>query len=62
MPLVRSIARDASKNGNRFSSLVLGGVKSKPFQMNTKVQEEGVPAKVERAVPAGSKDDKKGAH
>ena len=36
MPLVRSLARDAQGNGNRFSALVLGVVKSRPFQMNTK--------------------------
>ena len=36
MPLVRSIARDADKNNDRFSTLVLGIVKSRPFQMNTK--------------------------
>ena len=38
MPLVRAIARDALKNNGRFSSMVLGVVKSKPFQMNTKVE------------------------
>ena len=37
MPLVRALARDASRNENRFSALVVGIVKSKPFQMNTKV-------------------------
>ena len=36
MPLVRSIARDAGREGNRFSALVMGVVKSAPFQMNTK--------------------------
>ena len=36
MPLVRAIARDAQASNNRFSSLVLGVVKSRPFQMNTK--------------------------
>ena len=36
MPLVRSIARDAARDGNRFSALVLGVVRSKPFQMNAK--------------------------
>jgi mono/diheme cytochrome c family protein len=36
MPLVRSIAHDAVKSGNRFSAIVLGIVKSRPFQMNTK--------------------------
>jgi hypothetical protein len=34
MPLVRAIARDASRDGGRFSSVVLGIVKSRPFQMN----------------------------
>ena len=36
MPLVRSIVRDASGSNYRFSSIVLGIVKSAPFQMNTK--------------------------
>jgi hypothetical protein len=36
MPLVRAIARDAARQDNRFSALVLGIVKSPPFQMNTK--------------------------
>jgi uncharacterized protein YceH (UPF0502 family) len=44
MPLVRSIARDAGRNNNRFSALVLAVVKSKPFQMNMKVQETAIPA------------------
>ncbi len=39
MPLVRSIARGAARNDNRFSALVLGVVKSKPFQMNMKVED-----------------------
>jgi hypothetical protein len=33
MPVVRSIARDAAGNGYRFSSIVMGIVKSTPFQM-----------------------------
>jgi hypothetical protein len=33
MPVVRAIAHDAERNGNRFSSFVLGIVKSAPFQM-----------------------------
>jgi hypothetical protein len=41
MPLVRSIARDARSHDNRFSALVLGVVRSKPFQMNTKSGNEG---------------------
>ena len=36
MPLVRSIVRDAATDNYRFSSLVLGVVKSEPFQMNMK--------------------------
>jgi hypothetical protein len=32
MPVVRSIVRDAGKNDYRFSTLVLGIVKSVPFQ------------------------------
>ena len=36
MPLVRSIVRDAAAGNYRFSSLVLGIVKSAPFQMNMK--------------------------
>ena len=36
MPLVRSIARDAAHDGNRFSAIVVGIVKSPAFQMNTK--------------------------
>ncbi len=39
MPLVRSIARDAGKHGDRFSTLVLGVVNSKAFQMNMKTQD-----------------------
>jgi hypothetical protein len=38
MPLIRAISRDALKENSRFSTLVLGIVRSKPFQMNTKVQ------------------------
>jgi hypothetical protein len=35
MPLVRRIARDVVANKGRFSSMVLGVVNSRPFQMNT---------------------------
>jgi hypothetical protein len=33
MPAVRGILRDAARNDNHFSSLVVGIVKSEPFQM-----------------------------
>jgi hypothetical protein len=36
MPLVRSIVRDAARGNYRFSTLVLGVVKSAPFQNNIK--------------------------
>jgi len=36
MPTVRAIDHVAEQNNNRFSSLVLGIVKSAPFQMNVK--------------------------
>jgi hypothetical protein len=39
MPAVRGILKDASRNGYRFSSIVLGIVKSTPFQMKTKSAE-----------------------
>ena len=36
MPAVRSVVRDAGHNDFRFSSIVLGIVKSAPFQMKVK--------------------------
>jgi cytochrome c551/c552 len=39
MPVVRSIDRDAAHNDNKFSSLIVGIVKSDPFQMKVKQQE-----------------------
>jgi mono/diheme cytochrome c family protein len=44
MPLVRAIARDAKASDNRFSSLVLAVVRSKPFQMNMKMPERPMPS------------------
>jgi hypothetical protein len=39
MPAVRGILKDASRNGYKFSSIVLGIVKSTPFQMKVKAAE-----------------------
>jgi hypothetical protein len=39
MPSIRGIAREAARNDYRFSSLVLGIVKSEPFQMRVKKAE-----------------------
>ena len=36
MPAVRSIVRDAAREDDRFSAIVLGIVKSVPFQMKRK--------------------------
>jgi len=36
MPVVRSIVRDADKDGDRFDTLIVDVVKSAPFQMNSK--------------------------
>lgn len=36
MPLVRSITRNAPKDGNRFSTIIVGIVESPVFQTNTK--------------------------
>jgi hypothetical protein len=46
MPLIRSIVRDAQRNNDRFSALVLGVVKSEPFQMNGKLQITAKPGEV----------------
>jgi hypothetical protein len=40
MPAVRAIARDAARDGYRFSSVVMGIVNSQPFQMRIKKAEE----------------------
>ena len=40
MPAVRTIVRDAARDKYRFSSLVLGIVKSAPFQMRTKADDK----------------------
>jgi len=58
MPLVRSIAHDAARSQNRFSALVLGVVRSKPFQMNMKVTDAGVPTS---SVDGDGKEGRKGA-
>ena len=33
MPAIRAIHRDAARNNNRFSTFIIGIVKSVPFQM-----------------------------
>jgi hypothetical protein len=49
MPLVRQIARDVVANNGRFSSMVLGVVKSRPFQMNTVIDQSAPATSTARA-------------
>ena len=51
MPVVRSVMHDAARNNYRFSDLVLGIVKSAPFQM--KIKEAEKPAGAQSAARAG---------
>jgi hypothetical protein len=56
MPAVRTIARDAARDNFRFSSIVLGIVRSEPFQMKIKMSEppSGVSAR-----NAGPREDRR---
>jgi hypothetical protein len=49
MPEVRSIVHDAEKNGYKFSTLVLGVVRSEQFQMNQKLMTGAAQANPQRA-------------
>jgi hypothetical protein len=40
MPVIRSIVREADKDNDRFLSILMGIIKSAPFQMRTKEVEE----------------------
>ena len=40
MPVIRSIVRDADRNNDKFTSILMGVIKSAPFQMRTKAVEE----------------------
>lgn len=42
MPTIRQIGRDAARNDYRFSSIVMGIVKSAPFQMKMKTEDKGL--------------------
>ena len=44
MPAIRLIAREAGRNGEQFSALILGIVTSEPFQMRAKSGAEPSPA------------------
>jgi hypothetical protein len=53
MPVVRSIAREAERGGNRFSSFVLGIVKSAPFQMRRVEEADANVPQPSKAAPGG---------
>jgi len=40
MPVIRSIVRDADKDNDKFVSLLMGIIRSTPFQMRTKEVED----------------------
>jgi hypothetical protein len=40
MPVVRAIVRDSQKSNYRFSSLVMGIIKSAPFQTRVKGEDK----------------------
>jgi hypothetical protein len=42
MPVVRSVVKEAARNDNKFSALVLAVVKSMPFQMR-RAEESATP-------------------
>ncbi|MBI2150627.1 MAG: DUF1585 domain-containing protein [Acidobacteria bacterium] len=48
MPLIRAMAREVGQGGNKFSAAVMAVVKSKPFQMNMKVQETSIQTNQEK--------------
>jgi len=49
MPTIRAIVRDAEKNNHKFSSFVLGVVKSDQFQMNQKLMSGNASQNQQRA-------------
>jgi len=49
MPEIRAIVHDAEKNNYKFSTLVLGVVKSEQFQMNQKLMTGAAPGTQQRA-------------
>jgi hypothetical protein len=59
-PAIRKIVHDASRENYRFSSLVLGVVKSAPFQLRAKKPDAGdtAPASLRQA-DAGAQDNEK---
>jgi hypothetical protein len=40
MPVIRQIVRNADKNNDRFQSILMGVIKSTPFQMRTRMSDE----------------------
>jgi hypothetical protein len=48
MPVVRAVARDAQRDGYRFSALVKGIAKSAAFRMRTVPEAAGTVATAER--------------
>jgi len=49
MPFVRGVEREAARNNNRFSSFIMGVVKSPPFQMSKAEEQETIPTEASSA-------------
>jgi uncharacterized protein YceH (UPF0502 family) len=60
MPFVRAIEREAAKNNNRFSSFILGVVKSAPFEMRR--AEENVSAPTDAVAGNLNQETKSDVH
>ncbi|MGB8506877.1 MAG: DUF1592 domain-containing protein [Pyrinomonadaceae bacterium] len=56
MPVIRSITRDAAANNYRFSSFIMGIVRSAPFQMRRAERSEPTGHDVAAAVPRPSEE------
>jgi hypothetical protein len=52
MPLVRAITRDVIKNNGRFSAIVIGIVRSQPFQVNMRAEAVPGTSSARATVPA----------
>ncbi len=51
MPVIRSIVRDADKDNDKFMSILMGIIKSAPFQMRTKASEGRTGARADTRRP-----------
>ncbi len=60
-PTVRAIVRNAAQNDYRFSTLVLGIVKSSPFQMRVKSADDSAGARADARIPGSDRQGRQRA-